>query len=116
MLPDQVVFSYNLLALTFCRCSELLSLARLFLERRYVPRTENQVPRRGQGRWVFSFLWVSQEGWDGEWTLGQGAMALLGDGGWMASYTISLLPFSPRSFTREGFLLAWKAQSVPPSL
>lgn len=60
-----------------------------------------------------SFFWVFQEEWDGEWTLEQGAKAILSGDGWMTSYTISLLPFpSPRSFTRKGFIFVWKAQSL----
>lgn len=73
------------------------------------PETRKPVAKDEEEEGGRSFFWVFQEEWDGEWTLEQGAKAILSDGGWM---TISLLPFpSPRSFTREDFFV-WKVQSL----
>lgn len=77
------------------------------------PETRKPVAKDEDEEGGRSFFWVFQEEWDGEWILEQGAKAILSDGGWMASYAISLLPFpSPRSFTREGFFFVWKSQSL----
>lgn len=83
------------------------------MRKKVCPETRKPVAKEEDKEGGCSFFWVFWEEWDGDWTLEQGAKAILSGGRWMTSYTISLLSFPfPRRFTREGFFFVWKAQSM----